>query len=295
MKNFKSTFTKLMGVAVIGAAVISSCKKTTTDTPPVTPSGYSSSDEVASANLVAKFSFDGVITDAKGNISAGTGKNNTFVAGKKGQAYQGDTNAYIVYNTVGSAVKDIKNVTVAYWVKTSQHADGAKSMFQLINDSNWIGNLFVLQESGTAGSDSLRLKFTFDKWDANTAWKEQWVDYANENRLTGIVDQWAHVAFTYDGASSTATVYVNGKKVVRPDGVSKRWSNDPAQGGAPLGELQFANANRFIFGAYKQMVDGTPDGWMKNFTGNLDEFRIYNKALADADVQSLYDLESAGK
>jgi hypothetical protein len=27
----------------------------------------------------------------------------------------------------------------------------------------------------------------------------------------------------------------------------------------------------------------------------LDEFRIYSKALADADVKALYDLEKAGK
>ena len=34
---------------------------------------------------------------------------------------------------------------------------------------------------------------------------------------------------------------------------------------------------------------------MMNYDGGLDEFRMYNKALADADVKALYDLEKAGK
>jgi hypothetical protein len=34
---------------------------------------------------------------------------------------------------------------------------------------------------------------------------------------------------------------------------------------------------------------------MLNYTGALDEFRVYSKALADADVTALYDLENAGR
>jgi hypothetical protein len=34
---------------------------------------------------------------------------------------------------------------------------------------------------------------------------------------------------------------------------------------------------------------------MKHYDGGLDEFRIYDKALAAADVKSLFDLEKAGK
>ncbi|NBX65083.1 MAG: LamG domain-containing protein, partial [Bacteroidetes bacterium] len=56
------------------------------------------------------------------------------------------------------------------------------------------------------------------------------------------------------------------------------------------------NATKFVFGCYKQSLPGgTPDAWMKNYDGGLDEFRIYSKALADADVKALYDLEKAGK
>jgi hypothetical protein len=34
---------------------------------------------------------------------------------------------------------------------------------------------------------------------------------------------------------------------------------------------------------------------MLHYTGMLDEFRIYNKALSDANVNSLYKLEALGR
>ena len=36
---------------------------------------------------------------------------------------------------------------------------------------------------------------------------------------------------------------------------------------------------------------GTPDGWMLNYTGLMDEFRIYDSALEDNEVSALYKLE----
>jgi hypothetical protein len=34
---------------------------------------------------------------------------------------------------------------------------------------------------------------------------------------------------------------------------------------------------------------GAPDGWMLNYTGLMDEFRIYNAALSDNEVVALYN------
>jgi hypothetical protein len=81
-----------------------------------------------------------------------------------------------------------------------------------------------------------------------------------------------------------------------PASISDKFQSDPAMGGLPLGTLAFKNATKFVFGCYKQSLPGgTPDPWMKNFSGALDEFRIYDKALADADVTALYQLEKAGR
>ncbi len=35
----------------------------------------------------------------------------------------------------------------------------------------------------------------------------------------------------------------------------------------------------------------SPEPWMLNYTGKLDEFRIYNKALSAQEISALYILE----
>jgi hypothetical protein len=257
--------------------------------------GYTSSDQIAASNLVAKFSFENSVEDAKGNITSGTTNNVTFVDGAKGKAYMGSADGYALFSNVGTAVTGIQSVTLSTWIKTSNHADGAESWFQLLNDSNWIGNMFVLQENGADG-DSVRIKFNVNKWDA-PAWKEQWMELGGDNRMVIGDGNWHHVVISYDAVSSKAAFYVDGKEMTMPEGITNRYGDDPTNGGAPLGPLKFKNATRFVFGCFKQHLPngGTPDGWMKHYDGGLDEFRIYDKALAAADVKSLYDLEKAGK
>jgi hypothetical protein len=290
----KKQIISMVALATVAGFTISSCKKDSKSDETVTTVTYNTSDEVASSNLVAKFSFENALTDAKGNITNGTSANTSFIAGAKGQAFQGSDSGYVLYTGVGSAISGLKSVTISAWVKTSPHNDGAESWFQLLNDSNWIGNMFILQESGTAGNDSTRIKFKVDSWNAS-AWKEQWIDL-DKSRIAIGNDTWHHVVCSYNATTSKAAVYVDGKNMNIPATIADRTQDDPTKGGVALGELAFKNATRFVFGCYNQSLPGnSPDAWMKNFNGGLDEFRIYNKALADADVTALYDLEKAGK
>ncbi len=291
---------KLLPMAVLMTGIAftmfaSSCGDDNTDEN-INNGGYATSDEVAASNLVAKFSFENDVTDAKGNIQGGSANGTSFVAGAKGQALLGASSGYVLYDNVGSAITGLQSVTISTWVKTANHTDGAESWFQLLNDSNWIGNLFILQESGKTGNDSVRLKFTVNNWNA-PAWKEQWIDLGGDaNRMVIGNDAWHHVVCSYDAATSKAAMYVDGVKMNLPASLTDRYGDDPTKGGAPLGALAFKNATKFVFGCYKQSLPGsTPDAWMKNYDGGLDEFRMYNKALADADVKALYDLEKAGK
>ena len=256
---------------------------------------YTKSDDISPSNLVAKFSFEDAITDAKGNISGESSNSITYGTGIKGKAYQGDIAGYALYSNISPAISGLQSFTVATWVKTTNHTDGAESWFQVLNDSNWIGNLFVIQESGAEGNDSVRIKLTFNKWDA-PSWKEQWVDMNGNNRLIIGNNEWQHFTATYDAISSKFLVYINGKLQAMTDDVSNRFGDDPANGGGPLGPLKFKGATRFVFGCYNNHLPGnTPDPWMKHFDGGLDEFRIYNKALSSSDVESLHDLEKQGK
>lgn len=298
MEKFKKTISLLFMGALMSGFLLTSCDDESDD--PVLPpiGGYNSSDEVAAANLVSKFSFENSPADAKNTVQGGTPVNATFGAGAKGQAFMGtqsESDGFIHYSSTGAAIKDMQSFTVSMWINTANQADGASSVFMLSHENNWIGNLFLLQESGVVGQDSIRFKFKFDSWGNNVTWKEQWIEFGGKNKITGISNRWAHLAFTYDATSSKFNVYVDGVKKVMPDNVTNRYNNDPAAGGGPLGPAKFANADKFIIGGYQSHMGGTPDAWMKTFKGGLDELRIYNKALADADIKALFDLEKAGR
>jgi hypothetical protein len=285
-----------MIAAVTSTLFISSCKKDKDDVtlPPI--GGYNNSDEIAATNLVAKWSFENNIDDSKASVTGGSSSNISYIAGAKGQAWKGSIDGYSVFTNPGTLLPALQSVTVAFWVNTTIHTDGAKGLFVLSDTSSWIGNLFVLQESGIIGEDSVRFKFKFDNWDA-PSWKEQWIDLSGQYKVAAITGKWAHLAFSYDGITSKFYAYVNGVKMVLPDSFTNRYGSDPLTGGTALGNLKFQAATKFVFGAYQNMVGvgGAPDAWMKNYDGGLDEFRIYNKSLSDTDVNSLYELEKAGR
>ena len=98
MKQTISYF--FVGAIAISALTISSCKSSSDDPglPPI--GGYNSSDDVAAANNVAKWSFDGNLTESKSG-TAGVGTNVNFGTGKKGQGWQGSSTlaSYAVYTT----------------------------------------------------------------------------------------------------------------------------------------------------------------------------------------------------
>jgi hypothetical protein len=59
-------------------------------------------------------------------------------------------------------------------------------------------------------------------------------------------------------------------------------TSDPLTGGVGYGELANSNVSKFIIGGFQQRLGApwvAPDGWMLNYTGLMDEFRIYNAAL----------------
>jgi hypothetical protein len=67
---------------------------------------------------------------------------------------------------------------------------------------------------------------------------------------------------------------------------------DPLTGGVGYGELANSNVSKFIIGGFQQLrAPWCSDGWMLNYTGLMDEFRIYNAALSDNEVVALYKLE----
>jgi hypothetical protein len=95
-------------------------------------------------------------------------------------------------------------------------------------------------------------------------------------------DKWHHLVFTFD-RDVAARTYVDG--VQDGGSVISQWSS-----------VDMISPNPFRIGAYNN-TDGNP---MAFFTGQLDEVRVYNKALSTDEISNLYNrsvhtLRSDGK
>jgi hypothetical protein len=256
--------------------------------------GYENSDDVAASHLVSKFSFDGSIVDSKNGITDGVGTNVTYEAGVKGQAYKGSSSSFIAYNTVANSVINLKSISVSMWIKTDPHTGGAQSLFMLPKKTDFWGNIFTLIE-GTGPATTMLMKNHIQKdVTPSIPWSGQFIEHSGTNVLNNMFGSWKHLVWTYNGTSSTYSLYVDGLKLDLPASISKRYASDPLTGGAPYGELANSEVSKFIIGGYQQHLGapwGAADGWMLHYTGLMDEFRIYDSALEDNEVSALYKLE----
>lgn len=256
--------------------------------------GYENSDDVAAAHLVSKFSFDGNIADSKNSITDGTGTNVTYETGIKGEAYKGSASSFIAYNTVANSVINLKSITVSMWIKTEPHTGGAQSLFMLPKKTDFWGNIFTLIE-GTGPATTMLMKNHIQKdVTPSISWSGQFIEHGGTNVLNNMFGAWKHVIWTYNGTSSTYSMYIDGQKLDLPASISKRYASDPATGGVGFGDLASSEVSKFIIGGYQQHLGapwGSADGWMLHYTGSMDEFRIYDAALTDNEAVALYKLE----
>lgn len=294
MKKNKSIFL----LSVLASALFVSCEdsidKVNSPIPYESIGGYENSDEVAAAHLVSKFSFDGNIADSKNSITDGTGTNVTYEAGIKGDAYKGSASSFIAYNTVANSIINLKSITVSMWIKTEPHTGGAQSLFMLPKKTDFWGNIFTLIE-GTGPATTMLMKNHIQKdVTPSIPWSGQFIEHGGTNVLNNMFGAWKHVIWTYNGTSSTYSMYIDGQKLDLPASIAKRYASDPATGGAGFGDLASSEVSKFIIGGYQQHLGapwGSPDGWMLNYTGSMDEFRIYDAALTDNEAVALYKLE----
>jgi hypothetical protein len=147
-----------------------------------------------------------------------------------------------------------------------------------------MGNLDLIQESQPLG-DSLDMKMYL--YASEKEWQGQ---NLRKQKTPFINDKWFHIVALYKKSSSTMEFYANGK-FVAADTVYA--GPKPAIGLQPLlGSIKFKNdMTKILFGAWPQQIAGTPEGWMTYYKGMLDEFRVYNKALSQAEITSLYNAE----
>lgn len=285
MKNkFRIFGALLFGAVVMGGLLFTACSKDddNNDNGKVDPS------TIATANLVAYMPFDDNALDKVGNLTPSQQPNVTYVVGRRGKAYQGADGAYLRYNLPdNSKLKTLKSYTVAMWIK-SPKVDGTpvpKVIEIGKSDDLFWGNLTIMIERLTApGADSLFFKLHFKK--VGVPWEGQWIEV---KKSIFQVNKWMHLVFQYDATTSKFMIYKDGAKVEFPEAVENRYANDQQE---PLGDLNFVNADVLNIGAWRPKTDSqATDEWMGWFMGNLDELRVYDKALSATEVKALYDAE----
>lgn len=280
MKRCKNIFPVAMLLLAAGVAV-TSCTKADYgddflkgDAPPVA-GGYTNSREVASANLVGYWGFNGSLIDSVSG-TAGTGSGNTYSAGLKGLAYQGGTNAYATA-TPSNAIKTMTSYTLSLWVNTAQNT-AATGLVSLGDAQNFWGNINIFFENG--GTATLaRFKAIFE--DNGNVYDNGIQDVQNG------FGRWTQYIITYDGAGSFKS-YVNGTVAA-------------TKTIAGAGPIRFTNVGPIVFGTLHFMTNpssttgSTAQGWAGYLSGKLDEVRIYNKALTATEITALAILEKQGR
>lgn len=297
-------FKNISKTSWIGALVIlagfTQCTKSETDDnfpvgdPPPVEGGFVNSNEIEPASLVVHLPFEGTVEDAKGGLTGGaTSGTTSFVDGRKGKAYQGSMNGFIGYSNPGP-VATLKSFTVSMWINTAKHDGGAQGVFTLAKqDGSFWGNFFMMIEGNNSNENKMFMKLHFEN---NTVpFIEHWIEPFGEFRPDDMYNGWRHVAWTYDETTSKAQLFINGQKHALPPNMEDRKANDA---GAPLGPLSFKNATKFIIGGMQNHLGApfnSPEPWMLNYTGKLDEFRIYNKVLTTQEINALQILERQGR
>lgn len=294
MKKLSKTNWAILIAALLMTSFLYSCEDD--DNKDDNNNGGVDPSTIAATNLIGYWPFDaepaaGSAVERSNNSITFVRKvgNVTFPAGRNGNALMGADGGYLEYNvdTTNSVFSTLNEFSLAGWIKTPATTSGAAVIFRLEGGDPFMGSIALLQESQPVG-DTVDLKLYFFNADTAAEWKGQDIRVHVAEFLN---DKWFHLVASYRQSSSTLEFYANGAKVH----TSERYSAPPADTtqmhGPLLGPISLGNPSKIYFGAWPQQIAGTPETWMTYYRGMLDEFRIYNKALSDAEAMDLYEAE----
>lgn len=301
MKTNKILF-KSLAVVLMSTAIISCGDDDSSSLPPI--GGYNNADEIGAADLLAHWPLNGNGIESKSSTNPSAAVGATYTTGVKGQGVN-FVNGYLAYPEISALSASIPSMTVSLWAKITNNggegADGHPTMmFSLTRPNEWGGNMNLMSETGwrASTSDTLVVKgLAIIKNEDGGANFQDIINSANpspEDILAGHVahankngGQWAHYVITWDAPTAMFRLYANGVKISNPVWESRN-------GGNAL-PLSFFTPTRPVIGTFGSVAFGTPDAWQRPMNGQIDEVRVWKKVLNQADINSLYELELAGR
>jgi hypothetical protein len=212
------------------------------------------------------------VDSVKANFPASNGL--TSVAGITGKAMQGADGKSIVYPSANDFSK-ATSFSISLWMKNAAAVGRTEFVFSLVDDKyGWHHSaIFLLVENQTPTQTTMKL-----------ALMDQWLEGTFTKPLFD--NNWHHIVYSYDQATSKMTYYFDGAVVTGMTATQ----TDVKNGGSPRGPVDLTSAKKLILGGWNKhgAADGPTDDWIKTYTGSLDQFRLYNKALTAAEVQALF-------
>lgn len=224
----------------------------------------SSSSSSLQQGLVAYYSFDdGTAKDSSGHGNNGTINGGaTFARGKIGQALNFDgINDYV--SIPDNKLIDISgNITLSAWVKFNTLKDKQKIFYKGHTSFPWEN-----YEMYTKKTSNGIYEIIFQR--ADNLSKYQSVGYSAGG--TGIkTNVWYHITGVKEG--SLMKLYI---------------------GGVEKSDWMYGDAFNLAFNTDMVLAIGSNSWYGDNFSGVIDEVRIYNRALSASEVASLYNSSSS--
>ncbi|MDQ6761397.1 MAG: LamG domain-containing protein [Bacteroidota bacterium] len=273
--NLKIKLSKYVALTVVVGLLFSACQKL--ERPALGDYPVDAYDPNGPLKFYA--AFDAGNVDSVTTIS-GTDHNVSYVPGLKGQAVQfdGSKNGYVSFGNVNGFGAST-NFTISFWInitlsqKDNNHAVG---VLAFANSQNFWGNAtFYADNNAKSPSDSMDLKIHFN--DVGTTDNWNYAGYNFDKAWPHMYDgQWHQVAFTYDAAAKTGTVYRDGVQFDQKTGQS----------------IKFENSSKLIAGGFQE-ADGIKDTyanntWMAGFPGKMDNIKLYSRTLSAAEIATSF-------
>lgn len=293
----------LQGAMVVAVGMIGSCSD---DDKLPDVNGYSSSDEVAADNLLAHWTFNNTNNEEISGTAPAVTSAASFVDGVKGKALK-LTNGYLRYPTIDalSAEDAIPSVTVSAWINITNTVTTATSIFALAQaldvQTDWnTGPLNMYAETGKplTKNDTLVLHAAFSTYIEGVRYGG---DNINDYGVRGTdfqtlkgTDRWVHYVMRYNGAESNIDIYADGVRISNNNFRHRTYGE-----GIGLGEISCTTPTIVVIGGWPNgdtgFTNSAAQTWQGKLNGSVDEIRVYNKALTDLEIGSLFALESDGR
>jgi hypothetical protein len=222
----------------------------------------------APSGMVSWWRAEGSAADSVGGNDGVVSGNVSFVTGEVGEAFSFDGISSAVTVPASSNLA-VQSFTIEAWVEPTD-VSSPRPIVEYAGPSGLSSVAFWLGSGAAAASPGA----------LNAALRDSSNGALECKTATGIVasNQWNHVAVSFDNASRTMLLYVNGVNV---------GSNSSPVSIQPQTFVPVNLGHRPI---------GSGEIWPgRTLAGGLDEVSIYNRVLSASEVQSIYRAGSAGK